>query len=70
MTVGAPTIGMFTMVSPTSQHGQQSRVSFKIGCEERRFLSQLDKDQKSKMSGLAPDSLYHRGSDRTPNPRL
>jgi hypothetical protein len=66
MTMGAPTIGMFAMVSPTSHHEQQSRASFKIGGKERRFPSQLTKDQKSKVSGSVPRCLYHKGKLKRP----
>jgi hypothetical protein len=57
---GAPTAVTFIVVSPTSQHGQRSRASFKVGGEERRFLSQVDEDQKSKVSGSVPRYLYLR----------
>jgi hypothetical protein len=62
--VGTPTASTFTVISPTRHHGQQSGVSFKIRGEERLFLSQLTEDQKSKMSGLAPCYLYHRGKPK------
>jgi hypothetical protein len=66
MAAGTPATGTFTMVSPTSHHGQWSRASFKIGGEERQFPSQLTQDQKSKVSGLAPRYLYHRGKLKRP----
>jgi hypothetical protein len=58
--VGASATWTFAMISPTSHHGQWSEASFKISCEERRFPSQLAKDQKIKVSGSAPHFLYHR----------
>jgi hypothetical protein len=66
ITTGAPAIGMFTMVSPTGHHGQQSRESFNISGEERQFSSQLIEDQKSKVSDSAPHYLYHRGKLKLP----
>jgi hypothetical protein len=63
---GAPTAGTFTVISPTSHHEQSSGVTFKINGEERRFISQLAKDQKSKVSGSTPRYLYHRGKLKWP----
>jgi hypothetical protein len=63
---GTPTASTFVVVSPTIHHGQWSGVSFKINGEERQLLSQLAKDQKSKISGLAPRYLYHRGKPKRP----
>jgi hypothetical protein len=57
---------MFAMLSPTSYHGQRYRASFKIGAKERRFPSELAKDQKSKVSSLTPRCLYHRGKLKWP----
>jgi hypothetical protein len=59
--VGAPAVGMFAMVSPTSHDGRWSRASFKIGGKERQFPSHLAEDEKSKVSDLAPYCLNHRG---------
>jgi hypothetical protein len=64
---GTPASSTFAMISPTRHHGQRSGVSFKISGEERRLLSQLIKDQKSKMSGSAPRYLYHRGKLKRPS---
>jgi hypothetical protein len=64
--MGAPTTETFAMVSPTSHRGRQNKVSFKIGGGERRFLSQLVKDQKSKANGSTPCCLYHRGKSKRP----
>jgi hypothetical protein len=49
------------MISLTTHHGQWSRASFKISGKERRFLSQLTEDRKSKVSGSAPHYLYRKG---------
>jgi hypothetical protein len=48
------------MISPTSHCRQWGRMSFKISGKGRQFLSQLIKNRKSKVSGLAPHYLYHR----------
>jgi hypothetical protein len=64
--VRSPVARTFALISPTSHHGQWSRASFKSCGEERWFLSQLAKDQKSKLSSSAPHSLYHRGKQKRP----
>jgi hypothetical protein len=66
ITAGAPVVGAFTIISLTSDHRQQSCANFKIGGKERRFPPQLTKDQKSKVRGLAPRYLYHRGKPKWP----
>jgi hypothetical protein len=58
--VRAPTTRTLAVVSPTSHHEQWSGVSFKVSGNERRFLSQLIKDRKSKGSTLASRYLHHR----------
>jgi hypothetical protein len=60
--VGASTTRSLALVSPTNHHGQWSGASFKISGKERRFLSQLAKDRKSKANSLTPHYLYHRGN--------
>jgi hypothetical protein len=51
--VGAPTARTFVMISLTSHHRKWSGATFKISGEERRFLSQITEDQKSKVSNSA-----------------
>jgi hypothetical protein len=62
--VGVPVARTFTVISPTSYHGQWSGASFKISGVERQFLYQLVEDQKSKVSGSAPRYLYRRGKPK------
>jgi hypothetical protein len=59
--VGAPAPRTLAVVSPTSHHRQWSGVMLKIGGENRRFLSQLARDQNSKASGSSkhtPEIVY------------
>jgi hypothetical protein len=44
---------------PASHFALLKWLSFKISSEGRQFLSQLTKDQESKVSGSAPHYLYH-----------
>jgi hypothetical protein len=57
---------MSAIVTLTSHLKEQSRASFRINGEERRFPSQLAEDQKNKVSGSTPRCLYRRGEPKWP----
>jgi hypothetical protein len=63
---GSPAMGMSAIVTLTSNHRQQSRVSFRIHGGEQRFPPELAEDQKNKVSGSTPYYLCDRGKPKRP----